>query len=354
MSYSRTYNATVQYSGSVGYSYGPSENGGSGTAYYSGSIPVNVTINVDTAPFDSSVRQFRTSITALGGSVAAMNAAQCAAIKKAADDISASLVNGFFGTISTELSQQLQMLDSAIKAGFGLIQDQGKAIVYKKDVMEGDYNRISSRYIKLFGDLDDECYKRIAALDRPAFNISQKVLKEQISESSCNAAAMNLLGTNETTSSKTLVFVSFMNRKTLEVLKTLHNYINQESDIKNLIDSLLFNEESNEKIPLYIPVVLTESDMTENQNTNINCYIPDAVDQQRKQEITEKVKNFSSDTSRSKWKPADKTDKEILNREFNLLAERQFLDNVDETQQRIYRTMMSLYQNAETFSIERS
>ena len=351
MSYSRSYHASVQYSGSVGYSYPASEHGGSGTAHYSGSVPVDVTIHVDTNPFDGSINHFKSSVNVLTGSVVAMNAAQCAAIKKTAEEVSESVLKGFFGMINTELSQQLQALDSAINTGLGLIQAQGKAVTKKKEEMEGDYNRISSRYVKLFADLDDECYKRIIALDKPSFNISRNVLRELINESTCNAAAVNLISIDETSSSKVNLFVSSINRKTLEILQTLHSYINQESSIKSLIDSFLFSEELDEKTALCIPVIWSQSDMLEDTGVNSNCYIPNPVEQQGKQSITDIINKYCGNAGRAKWKPADKDEKETLNREFNLLAETQFASSDEETQQRIYKTMMSLWQNAETLSI---
>jgi len=351
MSYSKNYSTSVHYSGSVSYSYPSSQNGGSGTAHYSGDIPIDVTINVDTAPFDNSINRYNTSIVALGGSVAAMQAAQCMAIRKTAEEVSASIINGFFGTISTELTQQMLALDSAVKAGFALIHEQGKAVSERKDTMEGDYNRISSRYMKLFNDLDDECYKRIFALDKQSFNLSQKVQKDLISDSSCNAAALNLLSIDEVSSSKTLVFVSSLNRKALDVLKTMHEYITQEDAIKSLIDSFLFNDQINENVLLCIPVIWSESDLLENKGENHDCFIPDYIDQQGKQAITEKINTFCGDVSRAKWEAAETSEKKSINREFNLLAESHFAASGEETDQRVYKTMLSLWQNAEILSI---
>jgi len=350
MSYSRSYHASVSYHGSV--SYPASQSGGS--VSYSGSVPVDVTIYVDTDPFDGSINRFNSSVIALGGSVAAMNTAQCIAIRKTADEVSTSLIKGFFGTISTELSQQIQALDSAIKAGLGLIQDQSKAVTAKKDVMEGDYNRITSRYVKLFADLDEECYKRIIALDKPSFNISEKILRKLITESSCDAAAINLLGIDEASSSKLNIIVSSLNRKTLDILKTLHNYINQETSIKSLIDSLLFNEEINEKTPLSIPVIWSESDKLESQGCDQNCYIPNDVAQQGKQAILQEINNYCLDKNRAQWGSADENEKDALNKEFNILAETNFSAAQDAAQQRIYKTMMTLWQNTEISSIGRS
>jgi len=350
MSYHQDYHASVPYSGSVSY---PASQSGGYTSY-SGSVDVNIRIIVNTDPFDGSVNRLNTSVIALGGSVTAMNAAQCLAIKKTADDVSSSLINGFFGTISTELSQQIQALDSAIKADFGLLQDQSKAVGDKKDVMNGDYNRITSRYIKLFNDLDEECYKRIIALDKPSFNISQKVLKELISDFSCNAAAMNLLGVDEASSSKLCLFVSAINRKTLDILRTLYSYINQESIIQNTINSLLFSEEINDNVALYLPVIWMESDMLESRGADQNCYITNSFDQQGKKMIADEVNNYCRDKNRAGWKPADGQEKEALGREFSLLAETNFSGAQDAAQQRVYKTMMSLWQNTEISSMERS
>jgi hypothetical protein len=358
MSYSQSYSTSVSYSGSVSYSYPASQNGGSGSAHYSGSIPIDVTINVNTSPFDGSVDRFKDSIDVLGTSVAAMHVAQCAAIQQTAKDVSDSLINGFYGTINTELSQQLQALDSAIKAGFGLIQQQGKAMVGKKDVMENDFNRISSRYVKIFADLDNECYKRIYTLDKKSFTLSEKALRQLIIEFTSNAAAANLLGIEEESSSKNIVFVSSMNRKTMEVLKTLHDYITQEFNMNSRVESLLFNEEIGENISVCVPVIWSESDILQGTGAASGngviqeCVIPDQIDQQGKKTITEKMDKYCSGSSA--WETLKETEQESLNREFNALAESYFADTSEETEQRIYKTMLSLWQNAQLLSLEKS
>jgi hypothetical protein len=321
MSYSRNYNVSVPYSGYVSYNYPASQSGGSDRAYFSGNVPVNVTINVNTNPFDSSVDKFKFSIGALGGSLTAMKVAQCAAIQKTTQEVSDAMINGFFGLIKTELSQQLQALDSAIKAGFGLIVEQGKAVSDKKNVLEGDYNRISSRYVRIFSDLDNECYKRIYTLDKQSFNLSDKVQRELLSESTSNNAALNLLGIDEVSSSKIFILISSMNRKVLEVLKTLHDYIGQESRIELLLNSFLVNEEIPEKVPHCTPVIWSESDMLEDKAVSHECFIPDFISGQGKQVISESVNKYCLDDSQSVWKNIDEAEKENLNREFNILAE---------------------------------
>lgn len=354
MSYSEKYHANIQYSGSISYSYPASQSGGSGTAHYNGNIPVNVVIHVNTQPFDGSVGHFNSSVDALTGSVAAMHAAQCVAIQKTSEEVSSSLINGFFGLINTELSQQIQALDSAIKAAFGLITEQGKAVTDKKNQMEGDFNRISSRYIRLFTDLDTECHKRIYALDKPSFLLSEKVQKQLLSETSCNTVALNLLGIEEVSSSKTLMFASSINRKTLDVLKTLHDYIMQESTISVLVNSLLLDEEIEKNITLHIPVIWIDSDMLEGNTNNHESFIPGFIEAQAENEIAEKAEAFCSSASRTIWSPFEEQEKKAIDSEFKVLAEACFVDSNDETERRIYQTMLSLWQNSELFSLKRS
>ena len=350
MSYTRRYSTSVHFSGSV--SYPASQNGG--RVSYSGSVPVNVDINVETDPFDGSINRFNQSIDVLSGSVVAMKTAQCLAIQQTGEEVSAAMINGFFGTIKTELSQQIQALSSAMQASFGLLVQQAKAVTGKQDVMEGDYNRISSRYIRLFDDLDNECYKRIYALDEPSFSISEKVQKELLSESSSNTAALNLLGIEEVTSSKTLLFISSLNRKSLDVLQTMQDYITQESRMNVLLNSFLSNEEIGDKIPFYFPVIWTESDMLEDNNVSCESFIPDCVSREKNQIIAETTNGFCSGASHSEWKAIDGAGKEALHREFNALAESRFTDSSDETEQRVYKTMLSLWQNSNSLTLERS
>jgi hypothetical protein len=220
--------------------------------------------------------------------------------------------------------------------------------------MEGDYNRIASRYVRLFADLDNECYKRIHELDKPSFSLSEKVQKELVSERSKNTAALNLLGIEEISSSKSLLLVSSLNRKVLEVLKTLHNYITQESRINSLVNSFLFNEETGENIPYCAPVIVAESDMLDGKSSKLENFVPVYLDEGKKQAIADKAQSFCSEISQSAWKGIAEQEKEALNREFNTLAESGFAGSNDPTEQRIYQTMLSLWQNSNLSVIERS
>jgi hypothetical protein len=354
MSYTENYSGSVHYSGSVSYSYPASEHGGSGTAHYSGSVPVSVTLFVNTDPFDGSVNKFNKNVDILTGSVVAMETAQCLAIRETAKEVSEALLNGFFGTINSELSQQIQALDSAVKAILGKIMEQGKTVSEKKKQMEFDYNGITSRYLSHFLNLDKECYRRIHELDKHSFNLSEKVQKGLLSETPSNMAALNLLGFEETSSSKTFILISSLNRKSLDVLQTLHNYITQELRINTAVNSFLFDESIAGKTLIYIPVVWTESDMLEDTSANQESFIQDNFNEQMKHAITGKTDDFCSCLSQTDWKVMPEPEREALYKEFKTLAELEFHDSDNETEQRVYKTMLSLWKDSKLHSLERS
>jgi hypothetical protein len=180
------------------------------------------------------------------------------------------------------------------------------------------------------------------------------VQKGLLSEYPSNTAALNLLGIEETSSSKMLVFVSSINRKTLEVLQTLHDYITQEARINSAVNSFLFNESIVDQTLFYIPVIWTESDMLEDSSVKHESFIPDYFDDKGKQAITERTEFFCSGLSQTAWEAMPEPEREALNKEFKTLAESSFTDLNDETEQRIYKTMLSLWQDAELHSLERS
>jgi hypothetical protein len=333
----------------VSYSYPASQSGGSGTAVYSGEIAVNVAINVNTDPFDGSVHNCNSTIDALTQSVVVMNSAQCAAIQETTQKVSKSLIDGFFGVIKTELSQQLQALDSAIKAGLGLIHEQGKAVSTQKSAMEIDFNRISSRYVTLFANLDEECYKRIYALDKNAFMLSEKVQKQLVSEQTSDSAALSAIEMQEEASSKIFLLISNLNRKAREVLKTLHEYITQESRLTALVDSFLFNERRQEKTPVYVPVLWSECDEIGGTAECRETFSPEYLDQAQKKHIAEKTDAFCS--GNSSWRSISTEEKEALHKAFAVLAEKHFEAKTSDAEQRVYKTTLSLWQNSDLLSL---
>ncbi|MDR2394642.1 MAG: hypothetical protein LBD93_10890 [Treponema sp.] len=355
MSYSQPYTIQVPYSGSRSVSYPKSDSGGTLNVSYSGTAPAQIVIHVDTDPFDSSVSRVNGHIDMLTGAVIAMNAAQVAAINQTTGEVSASLLNGFFGTIKAELSQQLQALDSAIKAIFGLILEQGKGVSQKTLQMEGDFNRIRSRYVTLFRDLDTECYKRIYELDKPAFQLSENIQNKLIREAISGEGANNFIVLNEEASTKMMLLTSRLLRKVRDLIKTLGAYISQETRITALIDSFLVSEPVEKTAPLLLPVIFTESDTLEGDRGGISgkdytCFLPDTLSSEERSKISRPIDEYCRNDTAAQWKEPEEQSMLLLDKEFKILVEAEFAERGDPSEdgaskRRVYDELMKLWQD---------
>lgn len=104
MSYTRSYSSSIRVKGSMSFSYPAGEYGGSKLVTYDEVVPVNFQVTVATEPFDDSISNAGAHVDGLTASVAAMNAANCAAIAQCSDQISDSLINGFYNLIQSDIT----------------------------------------------------------------------------------------------------------------------------------------------------------------------------------------------------------------------------------------------------------
>ncbi|MDR0709909.1 MAG: hypothetical protein LBF77_07575, partial [Spirochaetaceae bacterium] len=80
MSYRQSFHDSLEVQGSVSQTVGPSQNSQTVEINYRKIVPLDITIDVITEPFDYSVDHCNDSIDVLTGTVTGMKAAQCAAI----------------------------------------------------------------------------------------------------------------------------------------------------------------------------------------------------------------------------------------------------------------------------------
>lgn len=136
---------------------------------------VHVNVHVDTDPFDESVAVCNGQINTLTGAVAATEVAQVASIRENSFKVSDSLSKGFFTTIRNEISQQAVELKNIIDAVIGRLTQLSQRIVEEKDAMEGSYNKICKRYLRIFEDLDRSLTERLFAIDEPIFKLCRQI-----------------------------------------------------------------------------------------------------------------------------------------------------------------------------------
>lgn len=275
MSYSRSFTKriSVYYSGRVNYP--ASERGGS--VSYSGYASEDVTVNieVDTKPFDSSVEHCNASVGALTGAVIATEGAQVASIREKAKRIGQTVVDGFFKTVRSEISQQIMELSTRIEANLLHLRELAKRCIDKQSQMELDYNRISNRYVKIFEELNSELKNRIYELDRPVF-----VFKEDSDKSAYRLLGNDLVGTvtvagAETSKLEARIGASFTKKRALDTLGKANKFLREQKETDCLLQSCKIDDD--EDAEFYIPVCLVEMNETKQQFSR-KMYQPGVVE----------------------------------------------------------------------------
>jgi len=311
MSYSRSYREriAVYYSGSVSYSYPASQNGGSGTAHYSGTAyeDVNVNIDVDTNPFDNSVAKCNSNVNLLTGAVVATETAQVVAIDKNAKKVAGTIVKGFFDYIRSDISQQIMELSQRIDAQLLHLRELAKNCVAKQKQMETDYNRISSRYLNIFSDLNNELKNRIFELDKPAF-----VFKNNIDNHANRTSDNDLVSTvtvfgREGGELQAKISVSVAKKRAFNAINQANIFLWKQKKMQSTINRSMLNE--NHAAQRFSPVCFIETNGEKSQISK-NVYQSDFLPKINQNEMFE---NFKAQN----WTNASKEQKENIQRYFN-------------------------------------
>lgn len=246
----KSYNETLKVS------YPASKNGGT----------MNQTVRIDVflknEEFNTSVDHCNQSINLLTGSIVATEAAQVETIESNSEKIASSLVKGIFGYIHSEISQQISELSQSVDAQILHLKELGQACLGKRSQMESDFKRISSRYVKIFQDLNTELHNRIYELDKPTF-----LFKHQLDHLQQRSMENDLVNTitvfgKENTSLISTISSSIAKRT---VLNTIHNaqaYLSGQNHLKKTLSKNLHFAKENQLY--FLPVCIIHKKVQRN------------------------------------------------------------------------------------------
>jgi len=317
MSYTRQYSEEIIVRGSKSKtaSYPASEHGGSLsiTVDYVEHVPVDVNIHVDTDPFDNSVENCNTNVNLLTGAVAATEAAQIASIDSNSKKVANTIISGFFGYIRSEISQQVAELSLNIDAQLMHLKELVQSVLAKKKQMEGDYNRISSRYIKIFDDLNNELSNRIYELDKPTFIFKKETDNQKMRTSGNDLVNTVVVSGKETGELHSKIRASIAKKRALDTINHAIMFLWQQKKLNTTIQRSMFNENiTNSK---FSPVCFIETKNEEKQiGTNLFTpnYLTAIHDNSKKKELLELFSKNSNS-----WNTIPKEYNNNLNTYFN-------------------------------------
>ena len=246
MSYTRNYSETVYktVSKTVYYDYPASENGGSSSVYVEieAEIPVDVNIHVDTNPFDRSVEYCGDNVNLLTAAVVATEAAEIASIERNSKKVGSAIVGGFFSYIRSEISQQISELTLNIEAQLMHLKELAQSCLAKKKQMEVDYHRISSRYVKIFDDLNNEVSNRVFELDRPVFLFKKETDHHKVRTSDNDLVNTVAIFGLESSDLQSRVTASMAKKRALDTIMVTKLFLLQQKSLNSKIQQRMLNE----------------------------------------------------------------------------------------------------------------
>jgi|WetSurMetagenome_2_1015567.scaffolds.fasta_scaffold00598_15 hypothetical protein len=267
MSYTRRYRETITVSGSQteSVSYPASQNGGttSVTVYYTEEVPVDVNIHVDTVPFDNSVNHVTGKIDLLTGAVVATEVAEIESKAVNAKKVGDSIISGFFSYIRSEISQQVAELSQNIDAHLMHLRELSQSCIAKKKQMEGDYLRITGRYVKIFDDLNNEVKNRIYELDKSAFVFKEETDNQKIRTFDNTLVNVVTIFGLESSSLQSKIGVSIAKKRALNTLNKSKSFLWNQNKLNATIQNCMLNE--NKACSVFTPVCFVETNNINNQ-----------------------------------------------------------------------------------------
>lgn len=344
MSYTRSYSEYINVSGSMNVSYPASEHGGTKNVKYHDRVPVTFNVTVATEPFDASISSASLCVDGLTAAVAAMNAANCAAITQCSNQISDSLINGFYNLIRNDLSTKKAEAKTQIETKSALLLTQSEAMKDTHTRMLNDVERERAKFGKIFRELDKELERRINEIDKPVFKISRKARDEVVVEPylTLAAGASEQLGSRSTTGGK--IAAAGLRQKVTAVLRNLSDFLRSNLMYRQTMRDILWNKSVEETAQqIYIPVAYCVAENIDGGNSTCKCFAPSG---EKTDSVLSAVSAYVNERGDSGAREIPEDELRLIQQAFSAMVQDDYTSSgSDEYRDRVYTEILRLWKN---------
>ena len=295
----------------------------------------DINFTVSTRPLAERIDGVTKEVGVVGVAVTAMQAAVIASEKEASDTICQSIDSGFYLLMRSRFSQRLAQFSSTMNSRIGSMLETAQAIDRTHQQMRGDFNRIKSRYVKLFDGLDQKLEERVRELDRDAMALASK-RSTLLMESQCREVPTALYcaaDTHTVALKATGAHVKSLARDSIGYLSDgAHHIIDHEATLKRILDE----EQSTDGAPvsvISVPVVYAHEESLASPDTYaLSVVAPTALPSSSRDEITSCVRRNVSTLGATRGQQASR-------------VRMQFVEKIAGAQldQRVAETMLKLF-----------
>lgn len=257
--------------------------GGGGSYTIDFEIPLDIEVIIDDKA-DLSAAHCAQHIVGLSSEVETTKAVQTAGIYERAERVGSAISQGFFQLVSSDLSQQINELKQRVDSQLMHLQKLSERLLGIRQQMHTDYQRLSERYTKLFGQLNEELSSRIYRIDQPIFELSEATARQHDRLFATGASA-STLATTETSRLEGLIHSSYLRQEASQLLDEAQGYLSQSLEREQQILRCRYPQEASGYY--YLPVHLIEhtSPSTQELSTQLaSVGLPEGTDLSAAQE----------------------------------------------------------------------
>jgi hypothetical protein len=248
---------------------------------------------VDTDPMVRKIDEVTTGVGAVGAAVTAMQVAVIASEKKATEKICRSVDNGFYMLLRSKISQRVSEFASVMNSRVGSMMETASSIDHTHKQMQGDFNRIKSRYMKLFGTLDKNLEERVRELDREAMLLASE--REEFFAQACAEAPAALFFAVDLHNVTLKASSARLKAHARDSIDELRTGTHQIMDYDQMTQHVMVEAQDDQDAQEYVPVVYTIEEAQSSEGSFfMNVRTPEELDTQSKDAIAKGVRRSAA------------------------------------------------------------
>lgn len=261
-------------------------------------------IDVSTQPMADKMREVSHHVKATTTAVGVMETAVIAQEKSSANQICGKLDVGFFNVVISQIAQRVANESAKTQALALELMQQQKAMQNLQSRMTGDYNMISARYAKLFGNLNQELKNRITELDKPLMQYCSQNIKQLQNRIYSLVSGVPVLQSESLTAMQAIA-AARLKHNAQQLIESLADYAKHDREQKSTTENL-WNSGQQESV-YYVPVVIDEEDtdsrkgaVSLKENPSLRQHLDEVSYQQMVQAISSAIGSLN-------WHQSDET-----------------------------------------------
>ncbi len=257
-------------------------------------MSTTIPCTVDTQPMANTMSSVSKHVLGTTAAVVTMQSAVIAAENAGASKVCTNVNRGFLTLMRSQISQKIANKQARVEALLMHLAQQKRSLLNIKSTMEREYERITSRYLRIFTSINKDLEHRISSLDQPVFELVNKHMATSTNRMNALTAWASTSQSEGLLASQQIM-MSNMKHHAQEALEQSTDFLTQIGEQRILADQILIsNPTGNEDRDNLIPVIITETVSNESQLGRTEIRVSDELSSENSEQISNALRMAGS------------------------------------------------------------